>query len=345
MVNHSGQSRRANAGRSTVKVLTTVAAFGLAAALLVLSLRGIEWAQVYTLIRGADVSLTAACCLLATSALFLRAYRWRILLSAEAPVGVPLAFWATAAGYFGNNFLPARAGEVLRSFMIAARSRLSKTYVLTTAFAERFADGCALVVITGLVLLFLPGKTRWLADAARGFAIMGFLGVLSIAILPRMESLAKRILYRLPIPEKLQLKLLHVLEHGLRGLRSFHDGKRLAGFIALTILVWTIDATTTVLGSRALGLTISYPIAFILIAALGLGSALPSAPGYVGIYQFIAVMVLTPFGFTRTAAIAYIIFFQALNYVVVGAWGSMAFLQYRRMAVHPVREVVSQASA
>ena len=39
---------------------------------------------------------------------------------------------------------------------------------------------------------------------------------------------------------------------------------------------------------------------------MGLASALPSTPGYVGIYQFVAVSVLTPFGFSRTDAIAYI---------------------------------------
>jgi uncharacterized membrane protein YbhN (UPF0104 family) len=130
-------------------------------------------------------------------------------------------------------------------------------------------------------------------------------------------------------------------------LRAFHDWKRLLGFIALTIVVWTIDATGTVLGSRALHLdpAISYPIAFILIAALGLGSAVPSAPGYVGIYQFISVAVLTPFGFTKTAAIAYIIFFQALNYLVVGVWGSIGFLQYRRMQHEPAPEAVSTVSA
>jgi hypothetical protein len=344
MVNHPARAKRAATKRSRAKLITSVAAFLLAGGLLFWSLRGIEWREVFLLIRGADPARALACCLLASCALFLRAYRWRILLSAEARIGVPLAFWATAAGYFGNNFLPARAGEFVRTFMIASRSSLSKTYVLTTAFAERFADGCSLVVITGLVLLLLPGKTPWLADAARGFAGLGIFGVLAIAILPRMESLAKRALGHAPIPETLRVRLTHILEHSLRGLRSFHDWKRLLGFMALTVVVWSIDATGTVVGSRALGLGISYPIAFILIAALGLGSALPSAPGYVGIYQFIAVMVLTPFGFTRSAAIAYIIFFQALNYLVMGAWGAAAFVQYRRKAAEPLGEAVSQVS-
>jgi uncharacterized membrane protein YbhN (UPF0104 family) len=71
-------------------------------------------------------------------------------------------------------------------------------------------------------------------------------------------------------------------------------------------------------------------VAFLLIASLGLGSALPSTPGYIGIYQFVAVVVLTPFGFSRTDAIAYILVAQALIYVVIGFWGSLGLWRFRR---------------
>ncbi len=75
-----------------------------------------------------------------------------------------------------------------------------------------------------------------------------------------------------------------------------------------------------------------FPAAFLLIASLGLGSALPSTPGYVGIYQFVAVTVLGPFGFSRTDAIAYILVAQALTYVVIGFWGSLGIVRYHQGA-------------
>ena len=73
----------------------------------------------------------------------------------------------------------------------------------------------------------------------------------------------------------------------------------------------------------------SLPVAFLLIAGLSVGSALPSTPGYVGIYQFVAVTVLTPFGFSRSDAIAFILLAQAMMYVVIGAWGGVAILRVR----------------
>jgi uncharacterized membrane protein YbhN (UPF0104 family) len=126
-----------------------------------------------------------------------------------------------------------------------------------------------------------------------------------------------------------------MLEHALRGMRAFHDGRRLTGFIALTVLIWSVDAFAATVTAAALGLSMSFPAAFLLIASLGLGSALPSTPGYVGIYQFVAVSVLGPFGFSRTDAIAYILVAQAIGYVVIGIWGSIGILRYRRVDAGP----------
>jgi uncharacterized membrane protein YbhN (UPF0104 family) len=66
---------------------------------------------------------------------------------------------------------------------------------------------------------------------------------------------------------------------------------------------------------------ISFPVAVLLLTGLGLGSALPSTPGYVGIYQFVAVTVLPLFGISRDAALAYILVAQALGYLAVVAFG------------------------
>src|SRR5258706_4858882 len=153
------------------KAISIIVAMLLAAALLYYSLRGIQWSQVGGLVAGARLSYLGLGCCLITVTLFLRAFRWRILLTAEGPVGIPDAFWATSAGYFGNNFLPARAGELVRAFMISASTGLNKAYVLATAFSERVADAIALVVISALVLLTLPAQPGWLATAAKPFVI------------------------------------------------------------------------------------------------------------------------------------------------------------------------------
>jgi uncharacterized membrane protein YbhN (UPF0104 family) len=213
--------------------------------------------------------------------------------------------------------------------MISGRSGMSKAFVLTTALSERVVDAIALITISGTVLLTLHEKPGWLADAAKPFAILGLFGILCIAIVPAFESLWFKLLAGLPVPDRLRRNVEHVLRQALQGIRSFHDLGRLFRFLSLTAVIWFLDGVTTVVSAHAIGLSINLPLAFLLVAGLGLGSALPSTPGYVGIYQFVAVSVLTPFGFSRTDSIAYILFFQAMGYLVVLSWGLIALGQQR----------------
>ena len=310
------------------KVLSAFVACGLAAVLLFFSLRGIDWRGVFTLLKGARPEQLAVACAIMTLGLILRAMRWRILLRAEGPVTAAEAFWATCAGYFGNNFLPARAGELIRTYMIHARSGLSNAFVLTTALSERVADAITLVAISAGALLTIPEQPGWLAHAAKPFAALGTCGILGLALAPRFAYVGDHLIDRL-LPQGFQEKLHSILEHVILGVRAFHDFRRLAGFAAMTILIWSNDALFTVVAARAIHLKIAVPVAYLLLAGLGLASALPSTPGYVGIYQFVAVSVLVPFGMTRTDAVGYILLAQALQYLVVGALGAVGFWKFR----------------
>lgn len=301
----------------------------LAGVLLYYSLRGIDWAQVWHVLSRAEWSYVALAILILTVSLFLRAFRWRILLQSQAPVSVAISFWATAAGYFGNQFLPARAGEIVRTMMISSAAGLGRTFVLTTALTERLADAITLVIISSVVLLSLAVKPGWIAHAAKPFAIVGFGGALAILLIPKLEKLWDAIILKLPLPRGVQEKIMKILEQIHIGLRTFHEPKRLFGFFGVTMVIWLCDALGTLVGMHALGMSTTIPVALLLITGLGLGSALPSTPGYVGIYQFVAVNVLVPFGFSKTNAIAYILLAQALQYLHISFWGLIALAKSR----------------
>ena len=320
-------------GRSPAKPRAYwAAALAFAGVLLWYSLRGTDWPRVGQILLAARWRYLALAITISTLSLALRALRWRVLLNAKGSVPAGTAFWATAAGYFGNNFLPARAGELVRIWMIRSQGGLPASYVLATALSERVADAVTLVAVAAAVLMGLPAKPSWLAQAARPLALAGLAGLIAIAVLPRLESPGRRIIQRLPLAGAPRERLSAIFESALNGVRAFHDWRRLARFVVFTALIWFLDAAGTVAGARALDIGISLPIAFLLIAGLGLGSALPSTPGYVGIYQFVAVSVLTPFGFSRTASIAYILCAQALTWALVGFWGSIGLWRGRKAA-------------
>ena len=289
--------------------------------LLYFSVRGVAWSRVWATIAGARWSYLALAAAITSFSFFQRSLRWRILLNTETWFSVGTVFWANMAGYLGNNFLPARAGELIRTYLISNRSSLSKTYVLTTALGERLMDVIALVLWSSLVLLGVNPKPRWMQDLSRTMAIIASAGAVAIMVLPHTGGLVENLLRRIPLPEGLRKRLLGLAEQILLGLRAFHNWGRFTGFVLLTVTIWVSDACGVMIGARALGLTVSFRVALLLLTGLGLGSALPSTPGYVGIYQFVAVTVLTPFGIGRDQALAYILVAQVMGSLVMLAFG------------------------
>lgn len=293
----------------------------LAGVLLYLSLRGVDWRVVWRTIAGAQWSYIGLAIAVASFSCFMRAVRWRILLNAEGRLGVATVFWGDMVGYLGNAFLPARAGEVVRSVLMSRHGSLSKTYVLTTALAERLSDVIALVLGASLILLGgVNPKPRWITDVSRTMAIVAGAGAVVIAVTPHTGRLLETVLGRLPLG-RFRKPLLHLAGQVLLGLRAFHQWGRFLGFAGLTAAIWTADTFTATALGYAVGLHLRFAVAFLLITSLGLSSALPSTPGYVGIYQFVAVTVLGPFGIGRDSALAYILLYQALGYVLVLLYG------------------------
>jgi uncharacterized membrane protein YbhN (UPF0104 family) len=157
--------------------------------------------------------------------------------------------------------------------------------------------------------------------------------VLAIVLLPKLEPLWEAILRKLPLPAALTDKLIGIMLQVLVGIRAFHDARRLAIFLLFTGVIWSCDSITAVIGMYALGMNISLAVAFLLITGLALGSAMPSTPGYVGIYQFVAVSVLVPFGFSKSAAVAYIVLFQGLQFGSTAFWGLLALTRNKGVSL------------
>ncbi len=326
----------ANTAQRWQRLAWTVSGLLLAAVFLYYALRGVDLHALGETLASAHPGLVVVTCVLSSVTLFVRAVRWQVLLNSEGHVAFGTVFWATAAGYFGNNFLPARAGELVRTLLVTWSSPLDGAYVLATALAERVTDAIVLVLIASIVLMLFPGHAGWLAGAARPFALAGVCGAVVVAVLPLTGTLPHRMVCAIPMPASLQPRAVRAVDAAIRGLRAFHSASRLAWFIALTGFIWTVDALTAVVAATAIGLHLSLPIAFLLLSALGVASALPSTPGYVGIFQFVSVMVLSPFGFSRAQAIGLVLVLQAASYAVNAVWGSIGLARYRRAAkTHP----------
>jgi glycosyltransferase 2 family protein len=293
----------------------------IAAALLYSSLRGLDWDVFFKIIKSSHYQILLVIIPVASANYFIRALRWGVFLRSEKKIPILTIFWANMIGYMGNAFLPARTGELLRSGFLGTKSGLGISFVLATGLAERLLDAISLVLIGSVALLWYGQIPSVFMNAVRAMAIAGLVGLVFFILVPFYEKTILRLFNILPIPGRISEQAARQVSRFLLGMRSLQNVRRLLIFITLTAVIWFVDAMITSISAGIISQNLNLSEAFILLSALGLSSAIPSTPGYIGIYQFVAINVLVPFGFTRAEALAFITISQFTNYIIVTFWG------------------------
>ncbi len=302
----------------------------LAIVLLFLTLRGLDWVAFLATVKNGHYVILLITIPITSINYFIRALRWSIFVRSEIKVPVPLIFWSNMVGYMGNAYLPARAGELLRSAFLGKRSGLGTSFVLATALSERILDAIALVLIGSISMLLLGNLSPMLMDAIQVMAIGSALVLAIIIIAPTQEALFLNLLGWLSLSKHISDNITEIIKRFLVGTRTLRNWRRLLTFILLTAAIWFVDGICAVIGVRIISQTLTLAQALVLLSSLGLSSALPSTPGYFGIYQFVAVTILMPFGFSRPEALAYILINQMLGLLLFGFWGLLGLWQINR---------------
>lgn len=315
--------------RRWLRALMVALTVTIAAAAMYFAVRNVNWRELgATLASGNPGLLTLAVGIMSVSCV-MRGLRWRVLLSAEKSLPPPTVFWATMCGYLGNSYLPARAGEVIRSLLIGEKGGISKMFSLATALTERVMDAVILVSVSIVALSTLPTMPADMANNIRAFAIIAVVGMVGVIIAPRLNRLIEKVILILPLPAGPREKLAGITLRFLTGAGALQHWGRLAQFLLYTTAIWSLDTLTALTTARALNLVLSPAEVFILLAALGIFSALPSTPGYIGIYQAVAKIVLVPFGLSDAQSLAYILAYQGVMYVVITLWGLIGLWKLR----------------
>ena len=307
--------------------------FLLAAILLYFTLRGLDWDTFWQTAVHGRYEILLLTIPIASLNYFIRSIRWGVLVNAENKASAITVFWANMAGYLGNSFLPARVGELVRSAFLGRRTGAGMSFVLATALVERLLDLVALVIIGSTALLFQGGLTSILAGSLKLLIVAGLLGLAVVIIVPFQEQRVLALTSKLPFPGKIGPKVTEQIGRFILGMRSLHNFRRLVFFILLTAVIWLVDGWLNVIGVRIISHSLGLGQALIYLAGLGLSSAIPSTPGYVGVYQFVAVSILGPFGFSRADALAYSLIGQISNYLVISFWGLLGLWQINRSRV------------
>lgn len=233
--------------------------------------------------------------------LAVRIRRWQVLLGGLASAPLPVVGEVLMVGYAVNNLLPARLGEVFRADYAKRRFGISRAAALGSIVVERLLDAILVVMCLAVGLIALGAFD---ARGSGGNELVVLKAVLTIGVIVMAGAAAaivagtamKWTLVRLP--DRL-VRLLRDLTAGLRTLR----GPAVLPAVGLTLVVWVLEAAALWCIARAVGADLSLFEMLVLIGAVSLSTLVPTAPGYVGTYQYVFALVLAAFGYQAAAGV------------------------------------------
>jgi hypothetical protein len=331
------------------KALRVAVSLGLAAVLLVLFLRTLDFASVGRAIRAAHVGwlVAAVAANLIATPLF-RSWRWGLLLK---KAGRPSAYdlnSATSIGFAASTLLPARAGEIVRPVALARRAGLPVAPCLASVALERLID---LVVCILLFVVYAVGWTpaNMEGEAAGRFALLrhlalvfgagtvvglGLLGLLA-AKPERTDRFVKPLLR--PLPVKIAARIEAILLSFLDGLGALGTARDIAVVAASSLALWALIASQVWMTLLAFDVVVPYPVSFFVLAWAILGLAIPT-PGGVGGYHTAVAYALTAFyGVGKDTAGAFALVSHALSFVPITLLG-LFFLLAGGLSLKSLRE-------
>jgi glycosyltransferase 2 family protein len=291
--------------------------------------RKTEFSKVWNDVRTMRLEFLGLTGLMAMFIMSIRAFRWHQVLKRERNFPFSNTFWSTAIGYLANNILPARAGEVIRSVILGLSSGIRKSLVIATTLTERVLDAGVLLSLAFVMLRFTADLPTSFQAAWRVLlpVLIGLLIVIGVS--PLMQNQWLKVIGLIPFT-RLRTKLQDLFIGLMDGVRVFHSWRLMTGFLALSAIIWLLDAFAMSVLARAFGAELTIPQATIFIAALGFASSVPSTPGYVGVFQAIAVTLLPIFGVPADRAFLLISTYQILSFVVTLMLGGTGWVIMQR---------------
>ena len=251
--------------------------------------------------------------------------RWRYLFAPDArpPALVP----AMMIGYMANNVLPLRAGEFVRVYVVSRNWANGFWAALATLIMERVLDSLSLVLILGVLVLLIPVPALF-RNAALVVLAIDVVGVAVLAWLVIYPESGRRMLRRLgrrwPALDARLSRMYHRFVLGLDGIRT---ASNVIPLLVWTVIVWVLPAIAAWSTLRAVDLHLPFLAGWAVLAFVGLGISIPSAPGYIGVFHVAAAKAVEIFGLSSSAAVAFAIVFHASQFVPVTLLGWLYLLR------------------
>lgn len=256
-------------------------------------------------------------------AVWLRAIRWRFLLSPLKKVSPHRLFLPLVVGFAISNIIPGRVGFLAKAYLLGERERISKIAGGGTIVADQICEGITIFFLGLVALLFIP-----LASEIKRFIYLilllyGFASILLFftASSPnRLHRLTQPLLRLLPHPF-LRQRIERWLELFFSGLASLRSLPYTFFTFLFSLAVFLAEAGVFYLIALSFNLHLPFYIFVLAVVITNLSLLIPSLPGGIGPFEFFGKQTILLFGVKEVIATTYIAFLHLTILLPITALG------------------------
>ncbi len=298
---------------------------GISALCLAIALRNLQLGDVWQVLRTAHYGWIIPGVVVYFFGVWARTWRWDYLLRPMKQVPLRRLFPVVVIGYMGNNVYPARAGEVIRSYVLRQREGISISASLATVIVERVFDGLVMLIFVFIGLPFtpMPAWLQWMVITA---SIL-FFGALAVFMVLAAKVEWAEAVYGWAIDRVVPLRFRQPVrgfaDRFMTGLHSLRSGRGVLMIFVTSIVIWLAETVKYWFVMHAFDFVVPFWVLMLMNGIVNLATTFPSAPGYVGTFDAPGIEILSIFGVERSLAASYTLVLHAalwLPITLLGFW-------------------------
>lgn len=300
---------------------------GISALFLVIALRNLRLDDVWTAMRTARYGWILPGVAVYFFGVWARTWRWDYLLRPMKSIPLRRLFPVVVIGYMGNNVYPARAGEVIRAYVLRRREGVSVSASLATIVVERVFDGLVMLifVFVGLPFTPMPGWLQVMVVAA-SLLFFGALALfMTLAIKVEWAEVAYGWLIERVVPARFRAPVRGFADRFMTGLHSLRSGRDVLMLFVTSIVIWLAETVKYWFVMHAFPFEVSFFALMLMNGLANLALTIPAAPGGIGPFDWAGIETLAAFGVERTLASAYTIVLHVALWFPITALGAYYF--------------------
>ncbi len=297
--------------------------------------------------------------------IWVRTVRWQYLLRPVARVSIWRLYPVVIIGLMANNLIPARAGELVRAYILGERERVSKATSLGTIAVDRLFDGLTLIPMLVIIAAFVGGGEEFEANLLIAKFTLNFVGIAivmailfggvlgALFLLAFSETWRKRAdrLITTLTPQRLRPQVEGLASSFFDGLKALRSPLDLGVALLMSTVSWLLEATMYYIVGLAFDIELGFHYYLLVSAAANLAISVLASQGGIGPFELVTKQTFIAAGVASSTATAYAIGLHALVLLPViilglyflGTMGLSLGEMFRRSTARTAQEPVPAA--